>query len=141
MEKSKLADQFKNEPWFHSMKKDNYGRYIVYANWLDEKIMGNVPEFMDGNKVLLHYSCSDNLQENKYISTVNFEEIKTPNLLNELDRLEGICGEKILANIFYEVHDRQNATSNYSKKYPQVRESMENLYKIFGFNNIHDQFE
>lgn len=73
------------------------------------------------------------------------EEVIFPNglqsLVDELDRLEKLCNSNLLQDIFFEVHDGDNAVTNLSAKYPEVRESMDVLYKQYGFDVIYEELD
>ena len=59
----------------------------------------------------------------------------------ELDRLEKQCGSNVLESIFYEEHDGKNCVTNLSIKYPEVRQSIHQLYIEYGFNAIYNELE
>lgn len=69
--------------------------------------------------------------------------VKPPHsdLIGELDRLALICGDNILQDIFYEIHDGKNALTNLSPKFPEVRKSMEKIYDMYGFETINEEWE
>lgn len=62
-------------------------------------------------------------------------------LTKELDRLEKICGSNTLQDIFYEIHDGKNAVTNNSSRYPDVRDSLLNLYRVYGFDVIYEELD
>lgn len=62
-------------------------------------------------------------------------------LISELDRLEKLCGSNTLQHIFYEVHDGKNAVTNLSKKFPDVRDGLDALYNVFGFDLIYEEID
>lgn len=62
-------------------------------------------------------------------------------LQNELERLEKICGSYTLQDIFYEVQDGKNAVTNLSARYPEVRQRMEKLYDMYGFDVIYEELD
>jgi hypothetical protein len=69
------------------------------------------------------------------------EEKSLRHLQNELDRLEKACGSYTLQDIFYEVHDGPNAVTSMSARHPDVRKSLEKLYKMYGFNVIYEELD
>jgi hypothetical protein len=52
-----------------------------------------------------------------------------------------MCGSNIMQDIFYEVHDKENAVTNLSAKFPDVRKSMEKLYAQYGFDLIYENMD
>lgn len=68
-------------------------------------------------------------------------ELSVRALTDELDKLERLCGSNILQDIFYEVHDRGNAVTNLSAKFPEVRQRMEKLHDKYGFDIIYEELD
>lgn len=68
-------------------------------------------------------------------------ELSVRALTDELDRLERLCGSNILQDIFYEVHDKTNAVTNLSAKFPEVRGRVERLYDKYGFDIIYEELD
>lgn len=62
-------------------------------------------------------------------------------LQNELEKLEKICGSFTLQDIFYEIQDGKNAVTNLSSRYPEVRQRMEKLYDMYGFDVIYEELD
>lgn len=62
-------------------------------------------------------------------------------LTDELDRLEKQCGSNILQDIFYEIHDKHNAVTNLSAKFPEVRRGLEKLFNQYGFDVIYEELD
>jgi hypothetical protein len=68
-------------------------------------------------------------------------ELSVKVLTDELDSLERICGSNVLGEIFFETHDKHNAVTNSSSKYPEVRKRLEKLYDTYGFDLLYEQLE
>lgn len=68
-------------------------------------------------------------------------EVSQAMLISELERLEKVCGSNILQDIFYETHDGPNAVTNLSARYPGVREDMQRLYVMYGFDVIYEELD
>ena len=62
-------------------------------------------------------------------------------LQNELERLEKICGSYTLQDIFYEVQDGNNAVTNMSARFPEVRSNLEKLFEEYGFDIIYEELD
>lgn len=80
-------------------------------------------------------SLSDEEEEDRRL------ELSVQILTDELDRLERICGTNILGEIFFECHDKNNAVTNLSIKFPEVRRAMDKLYDQYGFDLLYDELE
>lgn len=62
-------------------------------------------------------------------------------LASDLDRLAETCGDNILQEILFEIRDGKNALTNFSSKYPPVREEMDRIYAQYGFDAINEEWE
>jgi hypothetical protein len=78
----------------------------------------------------------------------NFETFSPPkeedleaDLVEDLWELKKICGEDNLAEIFFEIHDQEDAITNKSKEFPGVRKAMEQLYETYGFDVLFNEIE
>ena len=82
------------------------------------------------------------VDETEYSLYYAKHSVSVDDLVQELDRLEKICGSNILQDIFYEIHDgSNNAVTNLSSKYPEVRDMMEKLYDEYGFDIIYEELD
>lgn len=70
-----------------------------------------------------------------------FAEDDLDDLRDELDRLERVCGANILGDIFFEIHDKKNAVTNLSAKFPEVAERLTKLYNEYGFDVLYEELE
>jgi hypothetical protein len=69
------------------------------------------------------------------------EDKSLSHLIAELDKLERQCGSNTLQDIFYEIHDGNNAVTEWSKRYPDVRKTLEKLYQQYGFDVIYEEMD
>ena len=150
-----LSQELKNEDWFFDISIIR-NEIVVYAYWMNAEVMNKVPSSIGGYRVLLHFAIC-NLQKDYKVpadqltaSGYNSEELaeliplhKSSNteLISNLDCLEKICGAHILESIFFEEHDGKNAITNWSNKYPKVRQRIHHLYEKYGFDAIYDEIE
>lgn len=156
-----LAHLCQGQDWFQQVGVDEFGRLIVYVKYLSLEVYQSVPNKIDNVSVLVHFASSKEASREKFVSTKNaapfVEEIiditdeaelledESPpdlrSLINELDRLEKICGSNIMQDIFYELHDGINAVTNLSVKFPEVHQGMKKLYQKYGFDIIYDELD
>jgi hypothetical protein len=163
-----LRKQFQNKEWFYDVGVDQYGRYVVYVHHMNMESMTTVPDKFDGKQVLCHFAgyktatrehfTQDKPKVSSFEDNIPFDLIRdvtdeaeliddpgTPldlnSLIKELDRLERMSGSNIMQDIFYEVHDKNNAVTNLSAKFPEVREAMERLYQRYGFDVIYENMD
>lgn len=148
-----LHNEYSKFDWYDSVGVDKYGRYVVYVHFITLAVMNAVRHELNDTQVLIafvHAKPALN-KKNRYINYADLGKIKTSTseedcldldyLISTLDRLEKFCGSQILGDIFFESHDQEHAVSNYSKKYPEVRQSIDKLYSEYGFDIIYEELE
>jgi hypothetical protein len=153
--------------WFADAELDEMGRFVVYVNSFNFALISKIPDYVSGYRVLFHFAASqpdkpllkhdevieladDDIEilgsDAKWHSSSD-DELREPcdleyvELISELDRLETLCGSNILQDIFFESHDKHNAVTNLSVKFPDIRKSMDALYAKYGFDVIYDQLD
>ncbi|CAB4196858.1 hypothetical protein UFOVP1290_378 [uncultured Caudovirales phage] len=153
-----LRNSFKDKEWFYDVGIGEFGKHTVYVNFMNLEVLTSVPNSIDGTPVYVHYASSLKVNKEQFVTDkskpmVNIQpkitwideedepSLDLSKLTDELDRLEGICGPNILQDIFYESHDKHNAITNLSPKYPDVRLSMDKLYEEYGFDVIYGEME
>lgn len=151
---NKLKEELSKKEWFDDIGYDKCGNIIVYIKYSCHETINDIPDYIDGTHILVHFAASKPLIKCKFITEIkarsvivdeklSFEEFESQidllKLTNELDSLKNIYGTDVLESIFFEVHDGDNAITNISKDYPLVRESIDNLYNKYGFDVIYDQ--
>lgn len=159
-----LTETYQNYDWFHSVGVDSSKRYVIYVTRMGLDVWAAVPDKFQGVQVLCHFAGSKTSNPNQYVSPgvvvqanpvvtlvsvedeveelpSSFLEADLSELCRELDRLEKQCGSNCLQDIFYEVHDGENAVTNLSAKYPDVRKGLEKLYDEYGFDVIYEELD
>lgn len=69
------------------------------------------------------------------------EDKSLRHLTDELDKLEKLCGTNTLQDIFYEIHDGDNAVTNLSDRYPVIRAGLDRLYDEYGFDIVYEELD
>jgi hypothetical protein len=164
-----LTSMFFERDWFVETGKDNIGRYVVYVKYMNMETMTSVPDKMLGKQVLVHFIGSKTARRESFMTNANhvpfarteykplpklvpepdgIEELSSDllendigELINELNRLEKICGSNALQDIFYEIHDGKNAVTNLSERFGLVTESLRRLYDEYGFDVIYEELD
>lgn len=147
-----LINNFKDKAWFHSIGKDQYGRYIVYVNSMTPEVMELVPPKFDNKQVLTHFANSI-VNQSEFINQVSLNKTldRSPILATEEESMEDIiwalrreCGTDNLMDILNEIHEQSTGRSNMfltdnSKEFPEVRKELEDLYEEFGLDVLFEQ--
>ena len=159
-----LSKSFKGRDWFFDVGLDEYSRPVVYVNYMTPTVLTDVPSYVEDFQVQVHFAAAKKADKVGYIANANHIPFSTPavplkavvvsppkdetesepdiaHLTRELDRLERICGTNILQDIFYEIHDGSNAVTNLSSRFPDVREGMQGLYKLYGFDVVYEEMD
>lgn len=148
-----LKNQFQNEDWYNDIIVENSKlphKIIVYTNRQTLDILNSIPVQLNNYQILVHFAnrpisklgalWGTNPVPSKEVISQFIKTTET-DLVKELDRLEKICGAHSLESIFYEIQDKQNAVTNLSERYPDVRKSLEYLFNVYGFNAIFNELE
>lgn len=145
-----LKNALKDKIWFYDTGIDEYDRPVVYVHLMNSSIFKELSEvskqFLETSPCI-HYASSSLFERSKYVNEINLIK-NLPNsiytldfLFHELNKLKDVCGLNILSDIFYEVHDGQNAITNLSAKFPEVKDSLDKLYAEYGFDLIYNYLE
>jgi hypothetical protein len=147
---NKLFDLCKDKPWFSDVATDASGRYIVYANYIDLEVLTFVPRTFENKQVLVHFASYRRANQEYWLNTPNttapafshaVEEDDVDFLIDELERLENKTNIDIVTSIFYEIVDGDDAITDLSSKYPDIRKRIEKLYNTFGVDVLYDQLD
>lgn len=164
-----LTSMFFEREWFCEAGKDDIGRYVVYVKRMNMETMTSIPDMMLGKQVLVHFIGSKTARREDFTTNGNhvpfarveynplpklapvsdgIEELSSDllendigELIDELSRLEKICGSNTLQDIFYEIHDGKNAVTNLSDRYPLIKNSLQSLYDEYGFDIIYEELD
>lgn len=157
----KVKSHLKDHAWFYDVGTDEWQRPVVYVHYMGTDIFETISKVAHEFSVLspcIYFASSITFNKSKvvnYIEPASFVwnddaepeldsepgELQTGFLLEEIGRLRAICGSNILSDIFYEVHDGKNAITNLSVKFPEIRESLNNLYFTYGFDVLYEQVD
>ena len=136
--------------WFYDISPLRTNSIVVYTLWQSHDILSEIPEDIGGYQVLVHFAPTAKPKQEypkhtltPYVAqeSVPPTELKLDVLIKELDRLEKICGSRTLQDIFYEIQDGKNAVTDMSKRYPEVRKPLEQLFDTYGFDVIYEEID
>lgn len=153
-ELDQLSSSLKFQDWFDSVGLDQFNRPVIYVKYMNLSVLTSIPDTYNNLQVLCNFIQSKNVNRESFVerfasasSALRAEEYDDHTtrdmsyLTKELDKLEKVCGTLTLGDIFFEAHDKDNAISNFSVKFPDVRKSIDKLYAIYGFDVIYEQLE
>lgn len=150
-----LRQSFQDKKWYYDVGLDDFNRPTVYVHFMNHEVLSAVPNRVGDYDVNVHYAAYKLVGRESYVQDLSahnikhmpddtepeIEEVDMAALVKELDRLERLCGSNILQDIFYETHDGPNAVTNLSMRFPDVREAVQKLYKVYGFDVIYDELD
>jgi hypothetical protein len=160
-----LTGMFFEKEWFCEAERDA-NRYVVYVKYMNMETMTTIPDQILGRQVVVHFIAYKRASHFSFATNAthvpfsrpaevvvpkapeSMEELSSDllefdveDLVKELVRLEKICGSNALADVFFEIHDKQNAVTNLSARYPEIRDALEKIYNEYGFDVIYDEIE
>ena len=136
-----LERKFGDRDWFHSIGTDPYGRVVVYINYACQETLYSIPDKVDGKQVLVHFAASKLAKREDFCNmpSNSRQQSADVDILNrDINTLIGEFGREKVRDIFYEIHDKQNALTNLSPKHPYARDILEKLYDEYGFDVLFD---
>lgn len=154
-----LTNQFQGRDWFVNViaKDEKPQKLIVVTKWQNLEILKEIPNNIDEYRVLVHFHQPAismlnptpkpaKVTEVVAVTASSTESIPPTNLdinklIHDLDKLEKMCGSHTLQDIFYEIHDGNNAVTDLSSRYPEVRKPLEALYNTYGFDVIYEEID
>ena len=166
-----LAQLLSKHVWFDSVDVDKFGKLVVYISESTREIMAAIPDKFENKRVVWQYASSKSeVLKKKYGTQYKSEFHVTPVwikpdlvkvkaefdlpkytesevepdvkfLISELDRLEKLCGSRVLQDLFYEVHDGKNSVTTLKSKFPEVYDDVLDLYEEFGFDIMYNELD
>lgn len=118
---------------------------VIYVTSMGLDVFEAIPSKLDGYNIKIHFESSAKLEEPTIILDnldVEIEEedvFDITDIHNALWNFQRICGREYMTDIFYEIVDGDDAITQRSFDYPEVRDGMEELYEEFGFDVLHDE--
>lgn len=146
-----LTEKFGKYDWFHSVGQDDFNTPVLYTKYLNLEVLNltSAPE----RNFKVHYATSMTVSSNDYTTTESMSGVQLleadsdsdfeseVDLHEELWGLQRICGRDNLIDIFYEVHDGNNAVTSLSAEFPEVRAAMDVLYNNVGFDILFEELD
>lgn len=153
-EVKELASRFENKSWFDSVIMDK-NRLIAQVKEMNLSILNEIPTTFNGKQVLVHFAGSTkppvvqvplfadskDILEELDDEDVLFDDKDLEKLSQEVDELVCSSNFNTVNDIFYEVHDGNNAVTNLSAKNPFIRSKVEELYNKYGFDILFEELD
>lgn len=135
-----LDNSIVNSDWFDSIEIIN-NKILVYVKEMSLDILQAIPQKIDGKPVFVHFLSSKNVSIDHYVDKKDFGSTTQSGseyqmLHCELSDMRKLCDYSSILDIFYEIHDGDNAITSFSEEYPMIKESMKVLYNKYGFDPI-----
>ena len=64
-----LANLCKGKDWFAEVGTDQYGRFVVYVNFMCHETLHNIPDTVAGKQVLVHFIASKTATREQFVET------------------------------------------------------------------------
>lgn len=66
-----LAAQFKGKEWFFEVDADQYGRPVVYVHFHNYATLHDIPDYVGGHQVLVHFAASKTAKRDQFVENQN----------------------------------------------------------------------
>lgn len=155
-----LHAQLHGQPWYAGqvlLHPVSPRTMIAYVHYMGRDVDAAVPTVFEGYNVKMHFigslSVLDTTIKKTFPQPAVAPEVKAAleteeavlapagDLHNDLWKLRGVCGHSQLRDIFYEIHDGDDAVTNLSPDYPEVRAKLQSLYDTFGFDVLFEDLD
>lgn len=131
-----LTNLFKGKDWFHSVGKDQYGRYVVYTNYMCHETLHNVPDQVGGVQVLTHFAASMLATREQFVETPGPQPFSVPEFLQKVEeaKAQGIdtgllsTMDDETLEVFHDLSQRH------------LEDELDKLERICGSNCLQDIF-
>lgn len=147
-----LSKQLEKFDWFTNRMEINpilHKSIVVYVKYMNSEVYREVPDVVGGWSIrpwfVGYADCTHVIS--KPVVSVNSPVVESAPVMesgldvhHEVWKLSKICGRGKLEDIFYEIHDRDDAVTNESVNYPEIRTKLQDLYDEFGFDVLFDEF-
>lgn len=144
-----LKNLFSNKDWFYDVGTDSFNRPVVYVKTMSSSIFSDIRNQYQDPNLLIYYSSYAQCNKERYVSVLSNsnssssseEELDMNYLIAETLYLKSLCKKQILQDIFFEVHDKENSVTNFSKDFPEVKSIVEELYNMYGYDLLYEKLE
>lgn len=133
-----LKDSLSNNPWFYDVRLDTFNRTVVYVHYMNQEVFHSIRMITDS--ACIHYASYAQCTKEKYVDNLS-GELDVDHLSSEIDYLQSICKADLLKDIFYEIHDGDDAVTNFSSTSPEVRDMLQSLYNTYGYDLLYEKLE
>lgn len=133
---SMIKDIYDHFDWFKSVNVLD-DKIIIYVDFMNQDVFNKIPDTFNGKNVKIHFYQSRMCSSDMYIKNYNFDSLsKDFELFEFVQSNTKIYGRRVMASMFYEVHDGDNSTTNLKIKYPHLYIEMERFYNQHGYLNL-----
>lgn len=163
----RLSGLLYSYPWFAKKvikHPSSHNAIIAYVHLMNAEVFAVVPDKCEGYDVKVHFIASAPIEPgapSPYVSSPQARPAFNPAALapakplldeepvftqtldvhNEIWKLQRVCGKDALTDIFYEIHDGDDAVTELSEEYPAVRAELQKLYNEFGFDVLFEELD
>lgn len=158
-----LSKQLEKFEWFTGRMEINpilHHSIVVYVKYMNSEVYREVPDVVNGWAIrpwfVGYADCTHVISKPSTLEKMASEVGTLPTGMlaagpppfesgldfhHEVWKLSKVCGRSKLEDIFYEIHDGEDAVTNQSANFPEIRTKLEALYDEFGFDVLFDEFD
>lgn len=133
LEISKIKEMYEKCDWFETASIKDETIYI-YVNKMTGAILESIPDKINKKNVKVHFYQSRTCCPTMYLKTYTFENFERDFKLSKfVEENTKTYGARIMATMFYEIHDGENSLTSLKIKYPHLHIEMTNYYEEYGY--------
>jgi len=139
---NKLKNELSNYEWFHDVSRDKYNKVVVYCHYMSGDVLRAVPDHVNNEQILVHFKEKG---KEKFVSDLTShsapkeEDLSLELLAKELDRLSQTCGWETMNDLLNEIHNEDDAITNFQRVFGTVHKSLKRLYELYGYDVLADE--
>jgi hypothetical protein len=133
-----LKDYLSNKDWFYDLGFDSFNRPVVYVHYMNLSVFSEVRKY--ASEALIYYASYAKCNKLNYVEQLN-PEPDLEYLESKVKDLQSIYKLDLLQDMFYEIHDGENAVTSFSKALPELKSTLEDLYEKYGYDLLYERLE
>lgn len=127
-----LSKLFKGKDWFYDVGTDSFGRYVVYINFACHETLHDIPDYVGGRQVVVHFVGSKFATKDKYVNDGNTRSKLIP-YSKEIDVSAVILADE-------PTMDEVVGSDEEEKSLPHLQKELDRLEKACGSYTLQDIF-
>lgn len=131
-----LSNLCKGKDWFYDVGTDQYGRYVVYVNFMCHETLHNIPDKVAGKQVLVHFAASKTATRDQFTDNQSPSALTPSEFIQKAHEAQAQGIDTGLISAMDE--DALEVFQDLSQRH--LEDELDSLEKICGSNCLQDIF-